>query len=56
MVVAPPAQVVVNAPAQPAVALQDVLVLSGDVAMGSQLGNNISWEEWPADGVNANFI
>ncbi|TIU55147.1 MAG: Flp pilus assembly protein CpaB, partial [Mesorhizobium sp.] len=56
MVVAPPAQVVVNAPAQPAVALQDVLVLSGDVPMGSQLGNNVSWEKWPSDGVNANFI
>ncbi|TIR88092.1 MAG: Flp pilus assembly protein CpaB, partial [Mesorhizobium sp.] len=41
MVVAPPAQVVVNAPKQPAIALQDVLALSGDVAMGSQLDDNI---------------
>jgi pilus assembly protein CpaB len=57
MVVAPPPQVVVDAPKQqPAIALQDVLVLSGDVPMGSQLANNISWEEWPSDGVNANFI
>ena len=56
MVVAPPPQVIVDAPKAPAIALQDVLVLSGDVAMGSQLGTNISWEEWPADGVNANFI
>ena len=56
MVASPPAQVVVNSPQKPAVALQDVLVLSGDVAMGSPLENNISWESWPSDGVNANFI
>jgi len=56
MVAPPPAQVVVNSPQAPAVALQDVLVLSGDVAMGSPLENNISWESWPSDGVNANFI
>jgi pilus assembly protein CpaB len=56
MVAPPPAQVVVNSPQKPAVALQDVLVLSGDVAMGSPLENNISWESWPSDGVNANFI
>ncbi len=56
MVVPPPAEVVVNAPQQPAIALQDVLVLSGDVPMGSTLDNNIKWEKWPADGINANFI
>ena len=56
MVVAPSPRVVVDAPKQPGIALQDVLVLSGDVAMGSQLGNNINWEQWPASGVNANFI
>lgn len=55
MAVKPPAEIVVNAP-QPAIALQDVLVLSGDVPMGSTLDNNISWEKWPADGINANFI
>ena len=55
MVVAPPAQVI-DAPREPAIALQDVLVLSGDVAMGSQLGNNISWAQWPSSGINANFI
>lgn len=56
MVVPPPAEVVVNTPQQPAMALQDVLVLSGDVPMGSPLENNIKWEKWPSDGVNANFI
>ncbi|RRI06368.1 Flp pilus assembly protein CpaB [Mesorhizobium tamadayense] len=55
MVVAPAPRVVVDAKS-PAIALQDVLVLSGDVAMGNQLGDSISWEQWPASGVNANFI
>ncbi|WP_214471509.1 Flp pilus assembly protein CpaB [Mesorhizobium sp. dw_380] len=55
--VAPPPQVVVDAgPQAPAVPLQEVLVLSGDVAMGNALANNITWQSWPADGVNANFI
>jgi pilus assembly protein CpaB len=56
MVAAPPPQVVVDSPQAPAIALQDVLVLSGDVPMGSPLENNISWESWPANGINANFI
>ena len=55
--VAPQPQVVVDSgPQAPAVALQDVLVLSGDVPMGSPIENNIAWQSWPADGVNANFI
>ncbi|TIV11340.1 MAG: Flp pilus assembly protein CpaB, partial [Mesorhizobium sp.] len=56
MVAAPPPQIVDSGPTAPAIALQDVLVLSGDVPMGSPLENNISWQSWPADGVNANFI
>ncbi|ESZ50077.1 Flp pilus assembly protein CpaB [Mesorhizobium sp. RSR565B] len=56
MVAVPPQQVVVDAPQVPAIALQDVLVLSGDVPMGSPLENNLSWESWPSDGINANFI
>ncbi|WP_421914558.1 Flp pilus assembly protein CpaB [Mesorhizobium sp.] len=57
MVAAPPPQIVVDSgPKAPAIALQDVLVLSGDVPMGTQLENNIAWESWPADGINANFI
>ncbi|ESW83314.1 Flp pilus assembly protein CpaB [Mesorhizobium sp. LSJC268A00] len=56
MVAVPPQQVVVDAPQAPAIALQDVLVLSGDVPMGSPLENNLSWESWPSDGINANFI
>ncbi|TIL70773.1 MAG: Flp pilus assembly protein CpaB, partial [Mesorhizobium sp.] len=56
MVAAPPPQIVDSGPEAPAIALQDVLVLSGDVPMGSPLENNISWQSWPADGINANFI
>lgn len=52
----PPEAAVDVGPAAPAIALQDVLVLSGDVPMGEPLGSNISWEPWPSDGVNANFI
>lgn len=54
--VAAPSPQIVESPQAPAIALQDVLVLSGDVPMGSQIENNISWESWPADGINANFI
>ncbi|TWI40255.1 Flp pilus assembly protein CpaB [Mesorhizobium tianshanense] len=56
MVAAPPPQIVDSGPQAPAIALQDVLVLSGDVPMGSPLENNITWQSWPADGINANFI
>ncbi|TPM39070.1 Flp pilus assembly protein CpaB [Mesorhizobium sp. B2-3-4] len=56
MVVAPPPVIVESGPQAPAVALQDVLVLSGDVTMGTALENNIAWQSWPADGINANFI
>ncbi|MER9891243.1 Flp pilus assembly protein CpaB [Mesorhizobium sp. M0119] len=56
MVVAPPPPVVDSGPQAPTIALQDVLVLSGDVPMGSPLENNISWESWPSAGINANFI
>jgi pilus assembly protein CpaB len=56
VVAAPPPQIVESGPQAPAIALQDVLVLSGDVPMGSPLENNIRWQSWPADGINANFI
>ena len=53
---APPETIVDSGPAEPAIALQDVLVLSGDVPMGEMLGGNIAWQSWPSDGINANFI
>lgn len=54
--VAPKNVAVQSAPSAPALALQDVLVLSGDVPMGDLLGSKLKWQEWPADGINANFI
>ncbi len=56
MVAVPPPVAVEAGPQKPQIALQDVLVLSGDVPMGGVLGSNLKWEAWPSDGVNANFI
>ena len=54
---APPAQIVVDqGPSQPAVTMGEVLVVSGDVLMGANVGDQLSWQEWPASGINANFI
>lgn len=53
----PPADTDFQAVAQePAVELVEVMVLSGDVPMGAPIGGNISWQSWPADGVNDAFI
>ncbi|EKF19469.1 Flp pilus assembly protein CpaB [Nitratireductor pacificus] len=43
-------------PQQPAVELVDVLMLSQDVPMGTELASALSWEAWPADNINASFI
>ncbi len=56
MVVPPPAEVAVEGPQAPSIVTQDVLALTGDVPMGSALENNIGWQAWPSDAVNANFI
>jgi len=56
MVVAPTPVAVEPGEQAPAIVLEDVLVLSADVPMGAVVGNNIKWEQWPADGINANFI
>jgi pilus assembly protein CpaB len=56
MVAPPPATIVAPGPQAPAVPMQEVAVLSGDVPMGSPLGNNVEWAPWPADTINANFI
>jgi pilus assembly protein CpaB len=53
---APPPEVVVEAPQQPAVALSEVLVLGGDVPMGQPLVDQIKWQSWPADAVADGFI
>lgn len=52
----PAPQIIETGPQQPAIALEDVLVLSVDVPMGTPLESAIKWESWPADGVNPNFI
>src|SRR5262245_49715023 len=57
MLVAPPPQVIVEqGPQAPAIDLADVLVLTGDVPMGAPVGEQLSWESWPSDGLNENFI
>jgi pilus assembly protein CpaB len=57
MMTPPPPEVIVEqGPQQPSIELADVLVLSGDVPMGQPIGDNISWQAWPADAVNENFI
>jgi pilus assembly protein CpaB len=53
----PPETVVVDAgPRQPAIELADVLVLDSDVPMGTTLGDALSWESWPSNGINESFI
>ncbi|WP_442579951.1 Flp pilus assembly protein CpaB [Mesorhizobium sp. ASY16-5R] len=57
MSAAPPAQIVVEqGPSQPAVAVTEVLVVSGDVPMGASVGDQLSWQEWPSAGTNDKFI
>jgi pilus assembly protein CpaB len=56
MAVVKPAEIALEAPNKPAVALQDVLTLTADVPMGEALGGNLKWQQWPSDAVNANFI
>lgn len=54
--VPPPETLVSSGPQQPAVQLSDVLVLASDVPMGASVGGHLSWQAWPSDGVNSNFI
>lgn len=57
MMVPPPPKVIVEpGPKAPAVDLTEVLVLNGDVPMGSTVGDQLDWQSWPSDGVNENFI
>lgn len=50
-----PQEVSVAAP-EPALALTEVLVLSGDVPMGATVDGQIRWQAWPTDAVAENFI
>lgn len=53
----PPAQIVVDSgPREPAIALADVLVLEGDVPMGTSVGEKLAWQSWPSAGISEAFI
>lgn len=52
----PAAQVVATEPQQPQIELTDVLVLTGDVPIGGIVESNVSWQPWPSDALNPNFI
>ncbi len=57
MASAPPEQIFVEAEStEPAIALTEVLVLSGDVPMGAELGSQLSWQSWPSSNVYDYFI
>jgi pilus assembly protein CpaB len=57
MIGSPPPEVIVEqAPSQPQISLSEVLVVSRDVGMGRSLGDAISWQQWPRDGLQDYFI
>lgn len=56
MATPPPPVVISSAPSQPAIRLSEVLVLDGDVAMGTAIGEKLSWQSWPSSGITENFI
>lgn len=43
-------------PETPALAVGEVLVLDGDVPMGSPLGERLRWQAWPTDAISEHFI
>ncbi|MGB3386784.1 MAG: Flp pilus assembly protein CpaB [Pseudaminobacter sp.] len=51
-----PQEIATDTEGEPAIQLADVLVLSADVPIGAPLDGRLSWQAWPVDGVNANFI
>lgn len=50
-----PARVVVHKTA-PQVKLDEVLVATRDIAIGSDVGSNVRWQKWPADAVTSSYI
>lgn len=56
MATPPPPVVLDSGPLEPAVTLTDVLVLDGDVAMGSVIGEQLTWQAWPSKGITEAFI
>jgi pilus assembly protein CpaB len=51
-----PQEVAMPEPEQPALALSEVLVLSADVPMGAAVDGQLTWQAWPTNAVDANFI
>lgn len=56
MAVSPPAQIVVEAPSEPALKLTEVLVLAEDLPMGSAIEEHLRWQAWPSDAVSEGFV
>lgn len=53
----PPPPVVIDSGAQaPAIRLTEVLVLDGDVPMGTGIGAVLAWQSWPSSGIGEGFI
>jgi pilus assembly protein CpaB len=45
-----------NAPAQPSVATQEVLVASAQITVGSKLAGNTRWQKWPEEALTDGLI
>lgn len=56
MATPPPPVVIDSGESRPAISLTEVLVLDGDVAMGTGVGPMLAWQSWPSDGVGEGFI
>lgn len=52
----PPEVVVNQAPSQPSIELEEILVASEDLPIGVELQGQLRWQEWPADAVNDAYI
>lgn len=51
-----PPQVVEAAPSAPAIAMEDVLVVTSDVPMGGSVDGALSWQRWPSENVASGLI
>ncbi|MEN3792901.1 Flp pilus assembly protein CpaB [Fulvimarina sp. MAC3] len=48
--------IITAAPAQPPVKLEDVLISSRDMPMGTRFNGGFAWQKWPVDGIGEGFI
>ncbi|MCB1427052.1 MAG: Flp pilus assembly protein CpaB [Zhengella sp.] len=58
MVSAPPPEPAVMAPvpAEPAIALAEILVVTEDMPVGAPIEGQLRWQEWPVDAMNPEYI